>query len=100
MEYLTRFDYEDIDNIIVYNVVEPFQWWAIYGKSKYPHLCKVAPRVYQVPASLAENQRAWSGFNNVHPEKRNRLDSSTVEKVVFVYDIRNFRTDTKNVIFK
>ena len=100
VEYLTRIDSEDIDNIIVDSELECFQWWAIYEKSNYPPLCKVSLWVYQVPTSSAESERDCSVFNNVHTEKQNRLYNSTVENPVFVYINRYSHTDTKNLIFE
>ena len=72
-----------VDKTSFHSELEPFQWWAFYGKSNYPQPSKVDLRVYQVPTQSSESEKTWCVFNNVHTETRNKLDNSTVEKLVF-----------------
>ena len=74
VEYLIWFDSEDIDKIIVDSELEPFQWWAIYGKLQGCTTCLSSSNI------VAESERPWSVFNNLATERQNRLENFTVEK--------------------
>jgi Protein of unknown function (DUF 659)/hAT family C-terminal dimerisation region len=61
------------------------QFWSQYGKDQYPHLAKIALRLYTVPTSSAAAERVWSIYAFIHSKRRNRLGIKKVEKLAFIY---------------
>ena len=63
---------------------EPLSWWANYGTST-PLLQNLAFKLLSQPASSSCCERNWSTYSFIQSIKRNRMTSTTVEDLVFVY---------------
>ena len=94
--FLASFSYS---NNLAVEDIEDHLFWSVYGRIEYPVLAEIAIRVYQVPTSSAESERAWSVFNLIHSERRNRLSNVRVNKLAFVYINRAFRGIPENYSF-
>jgi hypothetical protein len=68
-----------------YQDMTPASYWATFGLTQYPLLQQIALRVFQVPTSSAASERVWKVFSFIHSKRRNRLKSSKVEKLAFIY---------------
>ncbi|KAK8633710.1 hypothetical protein V6N13_014549 [Hibiscus sabdariffa] len=64
--------------------VDAIDWWSIYG-SQTPELAEVAKKVLSQPISSSSAERAWSTYGHVHSLKRNRLNSSRADKLVYIH---------------
>ncbi|KAF6172978.1 hypothetical protein GIB67_006354 [Kingdonia uniflora] len=64
------------------NTISPGLWWEQYGDSA-PGLQRVAVRILSqvCSGSIFEN---WSAFQNIHTEKRNRLDKETLNDIIYI----------------
>ncbi|XXG61384.1 hypothetical protein AAC387_Pa05g0013 [Persea americana] len=65
------------------NTTAPGLWWEQYGDSA-PGLQRVAVRILSQVCSASTLERNWSTFQQVHSEKRNRLDKETMNDVLFI----------------
>ncbi|KAK8662637.1 hypothetical protein V6N13_024528 [Hibiscus sabdariffa] len=64
--------------------IDAIDWWSIYG-SQTPELAEVAKKVLSQPISSSSAERAWSTYGHVHSLKRNRLNSSRADKLVYIH---------------
>ncbi|KAK9045895.1 hypothetical protein V6N11_051798 [Hibiscus sabdariffa] len=64
--------------------MDAIDWWSIYG-SQTPELAEVAKKVLSQPISSSSAERAWSTYGHVHSLKRNRLNSSRADKLVYIH---------------
>ncbi|KAJ9553011.1 hypothetical protein OSB04_017056 [Centaurea solstitialis] len=62
---------------------DPANWWAIYGSSTL-NLQRIATRILSLTTSSSGCERNWSTFEGVHTKKRNRLETTKVNNLVFV----------------
>uniref|UniRef100_A0A1D1Y153 Seprase n=1 Tax=Anthurium amnicola TaxID=1678845 RepID=A0A1D1Y153_9ARAE len=62
----------------------PGMWWEQYGDSA-PALQHVAVRVLSQVCSTAFFERNWSTFQQIHSEKRNKLDKEILNDFLFVH---------------
>ncbi|KAK9047863.1 hypothetical protein SSX86_033175 [Deinandra increscens subsp. villosa] len=62
---------------------DPANWWRAYGAST-PELRKNAIRILSLTTSSLGCERNWSTFEGVHTKKRNRLEASKLNQLVFV----------------
>nr|ADE75983.1 unknown [Picea sitchensis] len=63
-------------------------WWENYGATT-PILQKMAIRVLSQTCSSSGCERNWSVFEKIHTKKRNRLDTSCLNDLVYVhYNLR------------
>ncbi|CAL0310875.1 unnamed protein product [Lupinus luteus] len=64
------------------------QWWETYG-CRTPNLQRLAVRVLSQTCSASGCERNWSVFENIHTNKRNRLEHQKLNDLVFVrYNLR------------
>ncbi|CAA6665905.1 unnamed protein product [Spirodela intermedia] len=59
-------------------------WWEQYGDSA-PGLQHVAIRVLSQVCSASVFDRSWSSSQQIHPEKRNKLDKETFNDLLYVH---------------
>jgi len=59
-------------------------WWEQYGDSA-PGLQRVAVRILSQVCSAATFERNWSSIQQIHSEKRNRLDKETLSDLLYVH---------------
>ena len=64
--------------------VPAYQWWSSFGAST-PVLQQVAIKVLSRVASACSCERNWSTFEFIHSRKRNRLDPSRANDLVYVF---------------
>ncbi|KAK4273920.1 hypothetical protein QN277_017223 [Acacia crassicarpa] len=63
--------------------VSPWLWWEQYGDSA-PGLQRVAIRILSQVCSTFSFQRHWSTFQQIHSEKRNKIDRETLNDLVYI----------------
>ncbi|CAL9148091.1 unnamed protein product [Musa hybrid cultivar] len=66
------------------NTTSPGMWWEQYGDSA-PGLQRVAVRILSQVCSTSTFERNWSAIQQIHSEKRNRLDKETLSDLLFVH---------------
>ncbi|KAJ8491654.1 hypothetical protein OPV22_013375 [Ensete ventricosum] len=66
------------------NTTSPGMWWEQYGDSA-PGLQRVAVRILSQVCSTCTFERNWSAIQQIHSEKRNRLDKETLSDLLFVH---------------
>lgn len=69
-------------------------WWEQYGDSA-PGLQRVAVRILSQVCSAATFERNWSTIQQLHSEKRNRLDKETLNDLLYVHYNLKLRTKVK-----
>lgn len=64
--------------------MDPIEWWVSYG-SETPELAEVAKKVLSQPISSSWAERIWITFSHIYNAKRNRMNTSTADKLVFIH---------------
>lgn len=64
--------------------VSPGLWWEQYGDSA-PILQRVAMRILSQVCSTSTFERHWSTFQQIHSEKRNKIDKETLNDLLYIY---------------
>ncbi|POM70023.1 Hypothetical protein PHPALM_13621 [Phytophthora palmivora] len=77
---------------------EPLQWWGT-NRDDYPHLFEIARRIFTMPTSSAATERSWSIHKFIHSDRRNRLKTEKVRKLVFKYSNCEDNTSIPEVVF-
>ncbi|XP_062018119.1 uncharacterized protein LOC133734505 [Rosa rugosa] len=62
---------------------DPVGWWSNYGNGT-PKLQKMARRILSLTTSSSGCERNWSTFEGIHTKKRNRLEASRLNNLVYV----------------
>lgn len=62
---------------------DSFAWWAT-NKAQYPILHKIAMKYLSIPATSVPSERLFSDANNLITPQRTQLDSSIVNKIMFL----------------
>ncbi|KAK9292394.1 hypothetical protein L1049_020361 [Liquidambar formosana] len=65
------------------DMVSPGLWWEQYGDSA-PVLQRVAIRILSQVCSTSTFERHWSTFQQIHSEKRNKIDKETLNDLVYI----------------
>ena len=65
-------------------ITPAYQWWSSFGSS-CPVLQHVAIKVLSRVASACSCERNWSTFEFIHSKKRNRLEPSRANDLVYVF---------------
>lgn len=63
--------------------VAPGLWWEQYGDSA-PALQRVAIRILSQVCSTFTFERNWSAFQQIHSEKRNKIDKETMNDLIYI----------------
>jgi hAT family C-terminal dimerisation region len=58
-------------------------FWKVEGY-RWPRIANVALKVFSIPASTAASERNFSVYGFIHSKLRNKLDSKTVDKLVYL----------------
>ncbi|KAF2302566.1 hypothetical protein GH714_037795 [Hevea brasiliensis] len=64
--------------------MDSIDWWSTYG-SETPELAEVAKKVLSQPISSSSAERNWSTYSYIHNVKRNRLNCTRADKLVFIH---------------
>lgn len=64
--------------------MDAIDWWSTYG-SETPDLAEVALKVLSQPISSSSAERNWSTYSYIHNVKRNRLNTKTADKLVYIH---------------
>ncbi|KAF7152433.1 hypothetical protein RHSIM_Rhsim01G0206800 [Rhododendron simsii] len=62
---------------------DPVGWWSNYGNLT-PNLKRMANRILSLTSSSSGCERNWSTFEGIHTKKRNRLDATRLNNLVYV----------------
>ncbi|CAL5405231.1 unnamed protein product [Camellia sinensis] len=65
------------------DTVSPGIWWEQYGDSA-PVLQRVAIRILSQVCSTSTFERHWGTFQQIHSEKRNKIDKETLNDLVYI----------------
>lgn len=65
------------------DTVSPGIWWEQYGDAS-PMLQRVAIRILSQVCSTFTCERNWSTFQQIHYEKRNKIDKETLSDIVYI----------------
>nr|KAJ0205881.1 hypothetical protein LSAT_V11C500298160 [Lactuca sativa] len=75
---------------------DPANWWVAYGASTL-QLRKIATRILSLTTSSSGCERNRSIFEGVHIKKRNRLETSKLNNLVFVQFNANLMENNKKM---
>ena len=64
--------------------LDPKSWWVNYGSSA-PLLQKLALKLLVQPSSSSCCERNWSTYSFIHSKRRNKLNPSRAEDLVYVH---------------
>ncbi|KAF2315478.1 hypothetical protein GH714_039842 [Hevea brasiliensis] len=64
--------------------MDSIDWWSTYG-SETPELAEVAKKILSQPISSSSAERNWSTYSYIHNVKRNRLNCTRADKLVFIH---------------
>ncbi|XP_019195488.1 PREDICTED: uncharacterized protein LOC109189168 isoform X2 [Ipomoea nil] len=74
------------------DTVPPGIWWEQYGDAA-PVLQRVAIRILSQACSSFTFERDWSMFQQIHSEKRNKIDKETLNDTVYInYNLKLARS--------
>lgn len=59
-------------------------WWEQYGDSA-PTLQRVAMRILSQVCSTSPFERHWSTFQQIHSDKRNKINKETLNDIAYVH---------------
>ncbi|KAL9237386.1 hypothetical protein vseg_011940 [Gypsophila vaccaria] len=78
------------------DAVMPGEWWEQYGDSA-PVLQRVAIRILSQVCSTSTFDKQWSTFQQIHSEKRNKIDKETMSDLVYInYNLKLGRPKSKS----
>ncbi|KAL6132110.1 hypothetical protein ACLB2K_070481 [Fragaria x ananassa] len=77
------------------DVVSPGLWWEQYGDSA-PVLQRVAIRILSQVCSTFTFEKHWSAFQQIHSEKRNKIDRETLNDLVYINYNLKLSKQTRN----
>lgn len=63
----------------------PLTWWKLRA-TQYVHLSELAKKILCIPATSVPSERVFSVAGNIINEKRSRLKSDNVDKLIFLYE--------------
>ncbi|KAH6822215.1 hAT transposon superfamily [Perilla frutescens var. hirtella] len=66
------------------DTVSPGIWWEQFGDAA-PTLQRVAIRILSQVCSTSTSERQWSTFQQIHSEKRNKIDKETLNDLLYIY---------------
>ncbi|KAG8381196.1 hypothetical protein BUALT_Bualt06G0097100 [Buddleja alternifolia] len=66
------------------DTVPPGIWWEQFGDGA-PMLQRVAIRILSQVCSTSTFERQWSTFQQIHSEKRNKINKETLNDVLYIY---------------
>uniref|UniRef100_A0A803MKY8 HAT C-terminal dimerisation domain-containing protein n=1 Tax=Chenopodium quinoa TaxID=63459 RepID=A0A803MKY8_CHEQI len=77
------------------DTVAPGEWWEQYGDSA-PVLQKAAIRILSQVCSTPTFDKQWSTFQQIHSEKRNKIDKDSLNDLVYInYNLKLGRPRSK-----
>ncbi|KAK4431384.1 hypothetical protein Salat_0900500 [Sesamum alatum] len=65
------------------DTVSPGIWWEQFGDAA-PMLQRVAIRILSQVCSTSTFERQWSTFQQIHSEKRNKIDKETLNTLLYI----------------
>lgn len=72
----------------------PGMWWELYGDSA-PGLQRAAVRILSQVCSTLNFERDWSSIQQIHSERRNKLDKETLNDLIYVHYNLKLRAKAK-----
>lgn len=84
----THLAQQELDSYLRIPVIDvsedPLKWWNV-NKQIFPVLSEMAKKFLSIPATSTPSERLFSASGNVITSKRNKLNPTTAEKLVFLY---------------
>lgn len=77
--------FDDLTSLSMRYTSDPRNWWANFG-AETPRLQSLAFKMLGQPSSSSCCERNWSTYSFIHSLKRNRLNPSRAEDLVFVHN--------------
>jgi hypothetical protein len=84
------------------STLAPVAWWqsmsrfcAKSGETRYNTFCNLAISLMCIPASSASSEHSRSTFGFIHSDRRNRLDSDRLKKLVRVHSFIRYERANK-----
>ena len=74
----------DTESIHDRSIMEPLDWWAVYGANA-PLLQGLALKLLMQPSSSSCAERNWSTYSFIQCLKRNKMTPQRAEDLVFVH---------------
>ena len=81
--------FEDLTCISMMFTMEPKKWWANFG-AQTPFLQTLAFRLLGQPSSSSCYERNWSTYSFIHSLRRNKLNPSRAQDLVFIHNNLRF----------
>ncbi|XP_018509953.2 uncharacterized protein LOC108869695 [Brassica rapa] len=81
--------FEDLTCISVMFTMEPKKWWANFG-AQTPFLQTLAFKLLGQPSSSSCAERNWSTYSFIHSLRRNKLNPSRAQDLVFIHNNLRF----------
>ncbi|CAN6931717.1 BnaC06g06510D [Brassica napus] len=85
--------FEDLTSISMMSTMDPKSWWANFG-AQTPLLQTLAFKLLGQPSSSSCAERNWSTYSFIHSLRRNRLNPSHAQDLVFIHN--NLRLLSRN----
>ncbi|CAF3823629.1 unnamed protein product [Rotaria sp. Silwood1] len=68
----------------------PLTFWQQH-QSTFPHLSKLARKIFSVPCSSAAVERGFSAAGQIVTQRRSNLEPSTINDIIFLRSIENIK---------
>lgn len=81
----------------IHGSVSPLVWWM--NDQRFKNLRLPAVRGFSTATSSAASERAWSSFDFLHSASRNRLGSSTIDSLAYIFTNMERERKRTNDIF-
>lgn len=75
--------------------LDPLDWWRNRGK-KYPIIAEMAKKYLSIPATSTSSERCFSTAGNIVTPKRNCLLPDNVNLLVFLFQNKQFLTNSED----
>jgi hypothetical protein len=86
------------EEIVMHSAFSPLDWWSF--STEYPAVKGIATLVMCVPTSSAASERSWSIHGFIQSQRRNRLTSERLDKLVFVYSNLGEKSSVDQILYE
>lgn len=80
-----------------HSMFSPLDWWSF--STAYPAVKSIAMHVLSIPTSSAASERSWSIHSFIQSQRRNRLSSERLDKLVFVYSNLGDKSSADHILY-
>ncbi|CAF3438233.1 unnamed protein product [Rotaria socialis] len=68
----------------------PLDFWKRHSK-KFPLLCKLAKRIYSIPATLCNVEREFSSAGLIINQRRTNINPEQIENILFIRSVQKLQ---------